>query len=49
VPVALTAIGRRGVTAVRSAVTGRTRLVVLDLITSPTARVFPVAAVHAAA
>jgi len=48
IPVALTASDDEVVTAVRSAVTGRTRLVVLDLITSPTARVFPVAAVHTA-
>jgi isopenicillin-N epimerase len=47
-PVALAATDDDVVTAVRTAVTGRTRLVVLDLVTSPTARVFPVAAVHAA-
>jgi isopenicillin-N epimerase len=48
VPVALTATDDEVVDAVRAAVSSRTRLVVLDLVTSPTARVFPVAAVHAA-
>jgi isopenicillin-N epimerase len=48
VPVPLAATDDEVVAAVRAAVTGRTRLVVLDLVTSPTARVFPVAAVHAA-
>jgi isopenicillin-N epimerase len=48
VPVRLDASDADVVAAVRGAVTGRTRLVVLDLITSPTARVMPVAAVHAA-
>jgi isopenicillin-N epimerase len=47
-PVDLAATDDEVVAAVRAAVTGRTRLVVVDLVTSPTARVFPVAAVHAA-
>jgi isopenicillin-N epimerase len=48
VPVRLGATDDDVVAAVRAGLTGRTRLVALDLITSPTARVMPVAAVHAA-
>lgn len=48
VPVRLDATDDEVVAAVRAGVTARTRLVVLDLITSPTARVMPVAGVHAA-
>jgi isopenicillin-N epimerase len=47
-PVSLTATDDEVVAAVRATVSGRTRLVVLDQVTSPTARVLPVAAVHAA-
>jgi isopenicillin-N epimerase len=47
VPIALAATDDEVADAVRAAVSSRTRLVVLDLVTSPTARVFPVAAVHA--
>lgn len=48
VPLAHGAADQEIVDAVCAAVSSRTRLVVLDLITSPTARVFPVAALHAA-
>jgi isopenicillin-N epimerase len=48
VPVRLDATEDEAAAAVRAGITGRTRLVVRDLITSPTARVMPVAAVHAA-
>ena len=47
VPVALGATDDEVVGAVCAAVSSRTRLVVLDLVTSATARLLPVAAVHA--
>src|SRR5689334_18389041 len=48
VPVGLDTTDADLLAAVRAGITGRTRLVVLDQITSPTARLMPVAAVHAA-
>ncbi|GIJ65172.1 aminotransferase class V-fold PLP-dependent enzyme [Virgisporangium ochraceum] len=48
VPIRLDATDDDVVAALRAAMSGRTRLVALDLITSPTARLMPVAAVHAA-
>ncbi|NJC64117.1 aminotransferase class V-fold PLP-dependent enzyme [Planosporangium flavigriseum] len=48
VPLPLTPTDNEVVTAVTGAVTGRTRLVIIDQITSATARLFPVAHVVAA-
>ncbi|GIJ58863.1 aminotransferase class V-fold PLP-dependent enzyme [Virgisporangium aurantiacum] len=48
VPIRLDATDNDVVAAVQTGITGRTRLVVLDQITSPTAQAMPVAAVHAA-
>jgi isopenicillin-N epimerase len=48
VPIRLDATDADVVADVRAGITGRTRLVVLDLVTSPTAQVMPVTAVQAA-